>query len=201
LRALALWTSVTLQAPALPGAPAAAQQEAEKLADEVLAAPKGAVPFDVRAQALAVKGLPTRALIAYAEGLRPYLPPAYANGLLALVENHPALKRPESLSVPDPLEAERHYTAGLNFYTARDYPDAEKEFLAAVENDGQDARYFYFLGLARLAQGRRDAYEDFDQGAKLEQRNRPSRAAVSTALERVQGPPRRALNEARSRPR
>ena len=56
-----------------------------------------------------------------------------------------------------------------------------------MEHDGQDARYYYFLGLAQLMQGDRDAYEDFDQGARLEQQNRPPRAAVSAALERVQG--------------
>ena len=53
---------------------------------------------------------------------------------------------------------------------------------------------------AALAQGKRDAYEDFDQAAGLERRGRPDRAAVSTALERVQGPMRRVLNNIRNRP-
>jgi tetratricopeptide (TPR) repeat protein len=200
---LAALVSLMLQAPALPpaGANAGAQQEAEKLADEVLAAPEGTVPFDVRAQALAVKGLYTRALETYVEGLRPHVPRNLADGLLRIIRSHPALGRPESLATPNPLEAERHYAAGLNFFFARDYADAEKDFLLAVENDNQDARYFYFLGLSRLMQGkRREAYEAFEAGARLERQNRPGPAAVSGALERIQGPARRVVNEARNRP-
>ena len=63
----------------------------------------------------------------------------------------------------------------------------------------QDARYHYFLGLSRLAQDKREAYEDFDQAARLERLGRPGRPAVSAALERVQGPMRRVLNEIRNR--
>ena len=69
-----------------------------------------------------------------------------------------------------------------------------------MTNDGNDARYFYFLGLSRLAQGSREAMEDFDEAAQLERAGKPDRAAVSTALERVQGPMRRALNNIRTRP-
>ena len=72
-------------------------------------------------------------------------------------------------------------------------------FLDAIKNDALDARYHYFLGLARLAQNKQEAYEDFEQGAKLEAQDRPSRVAVSVALERVQGPARQALNETRKR--
>jgi hypothetical protein len=190
-----------LQPPQLPPTVPSAAREAERLADEVLAAPEGSVPFDVRAQALAIKGLYTRALTTYVEGLRPLLPPRYADGLMRIVRSHPGLmSRPDSRLVPDPLAAEKHYAAGLNFYFARNYPSAEKEFLAAVENDSQDARFFYYLGLSRLLQNKRGAAEDFDQGARLEARGRPAPAAVSAALERVQGPARRRVNEARTRP-
>jgi hypothetical protein len=177
------------------------QEEAEKLADEILKAPPDKVPFDVRAQALAIKGRWTQGLLTYVEGLRPYLPPRYSGGLLDLVRNHPRLKRPDTLRVPNPLDAEKNYAAGLNFYFDRNYPAAEKAFEAAVENDSQDARYFYFLGLSRLAQNKREAYEDLDQGASLEAQNRPPSAVVSVALERIQGPLRRIVNEARTRPR
>jgi tetratricopeptide (TPR) repeat protein len=201
LGVLAVLVSLGLQpAPELPPLVPRAQREAEKLADEVLAAPAGAVPFDVRAQALAIKGLYTRALTAYVEGLRPYLPPRYSEGLLRMVRTHPGLSRPDSMLVPDPLLAVRHYAAGLNFYFARNYRSAEKEFLAAIENDSQDARFFYYLGLSRLLQNKRGAAEDVDQGARLEARGRPAPAAVSAALERVQGPARRHVNEARTRP-
>jgi hypothetical protein len=197
---LLLASALGLQAPGLiddqPG-----MEEAEKLADEVLKAPAGKVPFDVRSQALAVKGRWTLALQSYVEGLRPFMPREYSNGLVYLILNHPRLKRPDSLRIANPMEAEKHFAAGLNFYFERDYANAEKEFVAAVENDGNDARYFYFLGLSRLAQNkRRDARDDFDQGATLERLNRPAPAAVSESLERIQGPTRRIVNDIRYRP-
>jgi tetratricopeptide (TPR) repeat protein len=88
----------------------------------------------------------------------------------------------------------------VNYFFAHRYADAEKEFVAAAENDSSDARYYYYLGLSRLAQNKRDAYEDFDQAARLERLGRPGRAAVSASLERVQGSMRRVLNEIRTRP-
>ena len=189
-----------LQAPGVADEQAGSE-EAERLADEVLKAPADKVPFDVRAQALAVKGRWTLALQTYIEGVRPLVPREYSNGLLYLVRNHPRLKRPDSLRVPNPMEAEKHFAAGLNFYFERDYANAEKEFLLTVENDSSDARYYYFLGLSRLALNkRRDANDDFDQGAALERLNRPSPAAVSESLERIQGPARRIVNDIRDRP-
>jgi tetratricopeptide (TPR) repeat protein len=189
-----------LQAPDLPQG-AKGGTEADKLADEILAM-GDKVPFDVRAQALAVKNLYTRALRVYVGGLRDkgLLAPNHANAILALINNHPTFRRPESRSDPDPLQAEKNYAAGLSFYAAKKYARAEREFLAAVENDNGDARYYYFLGLSRLAQGNREGYEDFDQAAQLERLGRPDRAAVSKALERVQGPMRKALNAVRNRP-
>jgi tetratricopeptide (TPR) repeat protein len=201
IEALAVLSLLTLQAGDLPGDRRAASAEADKIADAILALGDKA-PFDARAQALAIKGLHTRALQVYTAGLRDsgVLPAEYANTLLDLINDHPILKRPESLVNADPTQAEKYYASGLGFYNDRKYASAEKEFLSAVENDKADARYYYFLGLSRLAQDNRDAYEDFEQAARLEQRGKPGRAAVSAALERVQGPPRAALNEVRTRP-
>jgi tetratricopeptide (TPR) repeat protein len=196
-------TMLGLQAPLLPGEEPGLE-EAEKLANDVLKADiekPGSVPFDLVAQALAITGRWTPALQRYIQGIRPMLPREYANGLLYLIRNHPRLKRPDSLLIPNPLEAEKHFAAGLNFYFDGDYVNAEKSFLLTVENDSQDARYFYFLGLSRLAQNRRrDAAADFDEGAQLERLNRPAPAAVSESLERIQGPTRRIVNEYRYRP-
>jgi TolA-binding protein len=198
-RLLALLFTVALQD--TMEEPTPAQQEAEKLADDVLKA-GDAIPFDVRAQALAVKGRWTAALNTFAEGLRGHLPAAYSQALLSIVRNHPRLRPPDGQPTPNPLEAEKHYSAGVNFYFDRDYQSAEQEFAAAVDNDSQDARYYYFLALSRLMQGKRqDAAEDLDRGALLERAGRPAPGAVSEALERVQGPARRIVNEARSRPR
>jgi tetratricopeptide (TPR) repeat protein len=175
--------------------------EAEKLADEILAQ-GDKVSFDVRAQALAVKGLHTRAVRTYVLGLRDkgLLAPEHANALMDLVNSHPSLARPDTRTEPDPVQGEKYYAAGLRFFAGRRWADAEREFLAAVENDGGDARYHYYLGLARLAQGNRAGYEDFDRAAALERAGRPDRAAVSVSLERVQGPMRAILNAVRTRP-
>jgi tetratricopeptide (TPR) repeat protein len=96
------------------------------------------------------------------------------------------------------LAADEHYTSGLRLYSDRNYSDAEKEFLAAVENDSQDARYYYYLGLTRLLLNKRDAaVADFEQAAKLEKQGRPDRETVSDALERVQGVSRQEVNRFR----
>lgn len=179
----------------LPGQPPEVEQ-AMRLADQVLAS-KNAT-FTARARALAIKGLWTQALQEFVDGLRPQLPRDQADALADLVRNHPALKRPDSLGVADPLRAEEHFATGLRHYWGRRYGPAEKEFLAAVENDGLDARYFYFLGLSRLPQNKRDeAFEDFEQGSRLEQQGRPARPAVNASLERVQGSPRQTINRFR----
>ena len=75
-------------------------REAEKLLEEVLG-DKSKASFEVRAQALAVKGLYSRALGEYTRGLREkgLLAPRYANTLLELIDSHPGLKRPESLTI------------------------------------------------------------------------------------------------------
>jgi len=109
------------------------------------------------------------------------------------------LKGPDVARIANPLMAEAHYGEGLRHYFAQRYDDAEKEFADAVKNESQDARYYYFLGLTHLALKKNEAYEDFAHGAMLENRGRPTRAAVSTALERIQGPVRTILNEARDK--
>lgn len=198
LDTLVLLMALTLQAGLPADRPASTP---EQLADEVLALGDKA-PFDARAQALAIKGLYTRALEVYTAGLRDkgLLAPEYANTLLELLAGHPVLRRPESKETPDPLRSEKHYAAGVNQFFAGQYARAEKELLSAIENDRNDARYHYYLGLARLAQGKREAYEDFDQGARLERQGRPDTAAVAASLERVQGQMRWVLNAARTRP-
>jgi hypothetical protein len=57
--------------------------------------------------------------------------------------------------VANPFEAERHVAASINLYFDGDFGYAEKELLLAAENDGQDARYYYVLGLVQLAQNKR----------------------------------------------
>ena len=98
--------TMMLQPPGVAGGvPGGDLREAERLADEVLNQ-GDKIPFDVRAQALAIKGFYTRALNVYVVGLRErgLVPPGYGNTLLDLINNHPALRRPETLMIPDPVE-------------------------------------------------------------------------------------------------
>ena len=141
----------------------------------------------------------TKGLANYVEGMKHLIRSDYADGLAWVVDNHPMFKLPDVLQPPDPLIAEQHYAQGLRLYQGRKYAAAEEEFALAVHYNGQDARYRYFLGLAELPQeGKRSlAKENFRLGAKEEAQNRPSPAAVGTALERVQGEARRELNQHR----
>jgi tetratricopeptide (TPR) repeat protein len=178
-----------------------ALEEANKLADEVLAR-KDIDKFPLlKAQALAVKGLWTRALNSYVDGLQLHLSRELMAGLRYIVENHPMQRRPDRMTVAQPMQGEKFYGIGLNRFFARDYAGAEQEFIRALENFDRDARYHYFLGLARLQQRKRGAAEDFEQAAKLELQGWPSRAAVDASLERIQGRPRDLINEARNRVR
>ncbi len=90
------------------------------------------------------------------------------------------------------------YDAGTTAYFAGRHADAEKAFADAAKADPADARYWYFLGLSKYAQGKTaDAAKDFKTGAEWESRAKPGRRAVAAALERVQGPARLALEAAR----
>jgi TolA-binding protein len=123
------------------------------------------------------------------QGLKNLILRAAANG-------ERPVKVPVVAGTPNPQDAEKHYAAGLSRYFRRRYSDAEAEFLQAIENDTQDARFFYFLGLSRFMQGK-SAADDFAQGAALERQDRPGLEAVSRALERIQGPERLIVNESR----
>jgi hypothetical protein len=95
-------------------------------------------------------------------------------------------------------QAVNSYDAGTAAYFAGRYADAEKLFAAAAKADLADARYWYFLGLSKYAQGKaKEADADFKTGAEWEGRAKPGRRVVATALERVQGPARLALEAAR----
>jgi TolA-binding protein len=111
---------------------------------------------------------------------------------LRKVEEKPQPPSPPPPVVHDPLLAYQAYKHGLALYQEGRHADAEKEFLTAVRADDEDARYHYFLGLARLSQGKRDlAEESFRRGAQLERDHRPSPVFVTLALEQA---PRESLS-------
>jgi tetratricopeptide (TPR) repeat protein len=151
--------------------------------------------------ALARKGEWTKGLMTYITGLEKVYPGDATRGLRELVEEHPAFRTPDSVKPPQPLLAERHFSLGMNHYWARRYPQAEAEFLEAVRYFGNDARYEYFLGLARVMQRKpakvKDGLENFRRGKLLEDRGHPDSADVNAALEKVQGQTRRLLTRYR----
>lgn len=83
-------------------------------------------------------------------------------------------------------QARRDYAMGLIAFNSGRLTDAEAEFGRAVTGNAGDARYWYYLGLARYQLGRSDeAVTAFRKGAELEARGKPNSRAVSEAFERM----------------
>ena len=77
------------------------------------------------------------------------------------------------------------YNTGIQLYFANRFYEADAEFAKSTQADPNDARYWYFLGLARYAQGKPDAVEAYKRGAECESRNQPNARDINAALERV----------------
>jgi tetratricopeptide (TPR) repeat protein len=133
------------------------------------------------------------------EGVRLTIPAGEAKHINFLLQYHPAFQKRDGVHPPDPVLAEEYYQAGLREYFDGNYAQAERNFSDAAYYNDQDGRYLFYLGLAQLPQpGKRDlALENFREGGRLEQQGKPSSAAVSVSLERVQGPARELLNQVR----
>jgi hypothetical protein len=149
------------------------------------------------------QGKRTEGLNEYLKGLELVHPGKATRDLLKLIEQHPAFQQPVSLGQANALLAERHYGKGLYLYWGRQYAEAETELQKAVQHYGQDARYRYFLGLARLALGTKKKREaatfDFEEGARLEAESQPGSQVVNSSLERVQGQLREYLDRFREK--
>jgi tetratricopeptide (TPR) repeat protein len=185
---------------AAPEDPEANVDEALRLAD-MLIAQKEYLGHIIKADALTKKGLYTEALSEYSTGVKrlKVLPPEYDGVLDRILQNHPALLRPSpTAGAVNPDLASQLFSDGAKLFFERRYDRAEELFAKAVSNNAQDARYLYYLGLARWQQGKRDvAVEDFKAAAALERQGHPLSRVVSESLERIQGDPRRTLNQYR----
>jgi uncharacterized protein (DUF3084 family) len=171
---------------------------AARLADECVAAGQ-AEGYLVKARVLYRRRKPAEAVEAALQGLKGLAPAEYGDDWLTVYRSVPAkVVAPEAPFSPDPDRAERIFSDGLKAYFARDYADAEDQLIEAMKNNNQDARYVYFLGLARLQQGRIDAaQEDFRRAAALERQGLPDMRTINAAFERVQGPERQMINRFR----
>lgn len=138
-----------------------------------------------RVEAVKAKGETAQALVLVKE-------------LKDLLAKSAAGQRVELPATADPLEAELQYTAGVQAFYSGNYVEAERALADAARQGIQDARYLYFLGLARYQQGNTAAADvDFREAARLERQSKPGRAGVNRALERIQGPGRQALERYR----
>lgn len=172
-------------------------EKAIQLADEVLKRPDiDRFPL-LKARAYLIKGMWTDGLKSYVTGLEPYLDREMQQELADIVNRHPRLQISTVQRLPNPLQAQRHYANGLSFFYERKYVLAEKEFNRAIQRFDEDARFYYYLGLAQLIQGKQVGRVAIVEGAKLEANDRPSAETVNTALEQVQGPLRSIINKAR----
>jgi tetratricopeptide (TPR) repeat protein len=109
-----------------------------------------------------------------------------------------AAPRIDTPAAPDPKLAEKLFSYGLKAYYGKSFGDAEDELMNAVRNNNQDARYYYFLGLARLQQGKIEAaQDDFRQAAALERQGLPDSQTLNGYFERIQGPERQLINRYR----
>jgi cytochrome c-type biogenesis protein CcmH/NrfG len=97
--------------------------------------------------------------------------------------------------------AEEHYETGHQAYWQGHYNIAAREFEEAIRQAGQpsqDARYLYYLGLARFQEGNeKDAREAFQQASAIERDHSVQRPAINGALERVQGQARAIIDSYR----
>lgn len=103
---------------------------------------------------------------------------------------------PTAVAASDP-RAELAFARGLSRYRAGDLSSAETEFAAATKFNSLDARYWYYLGLAKAGLGR-DAANELRQGVERERRNLPNAGTVDASLERLSPEARQLINLARS---
>jgi chromosome segregation ATPase len=101
-----------------------------------------------------------------------------------------------SSSKPDPSKlADRFFSDGLRSFHAGEYTGAQSSFRKALQFRPDDARYHYLLGLSLwMADDRKAAEAEFEKGRDLEMDARPPSRAISSVLERIQGPARQAVN-------
>jgi len=154
-------------------------------------------------QARAKQGKRTEGLQLYVKGMDLVHPGIASKDLDKMVQEHPAFQTPDSLARPNAFLAERQFGQGLHYYWNKQYAKAEEHFNAAVGFFKQDARYYYFLGLARYHQPgqlKRDAaLFAFEQGARMEADDHPSASEVNMSLERLQGNLRRFVDQFRQK--
>jgi hypothetical protein len=101
-----------------------------------------------------------------------------------------------SAEVQNRDRAARLFADGAAAYLSRRYAAAERALEEATRLNPDDARYWYFLGMAQFDQGK-PAETAFKRGAELEVRGQPYARIVSNSLEHVYGPAKQAVQTRR----
>jgi hypothetical protein len=115
-----------------------------------------------------------------------------------VVKIDPTPVAPPPAPPSDAEVAEERYNSGVSKFHSRSYAEAEADLKKAIALNRDDARYHYYLGLAKYNQGRSsEAADDFRSGAALERQSKPGTKSVSSSLERIQGSARQLLNSYR----
>ncbi len=94
-------------------------------------------------------------------------------------------------------KAGRNYADGVDAYRRRAFTDAEALFAAATVSQPADARYWYYLGLARTQTGTTGADDAFKKGADMERRNKPSGKDIDAAFAQLSLPEKDRVNKFR----
>ncbi|QGJ72036.1 Hypothetical protein PBC10988_37510 [Planctomycetales bacterium 10988] len=98
----------------------------------------------------------------------------------------------------DPNSAMVHYGRGCHAFWSGDFSAAFECFETAVKYYPEDARIWYFKGLAEAGLGENDsATQSFGRALQLEVAGKPARKSIDQAISRVQGRLRVQLEEAR----
>jgi tetratricopeptide (TPR) repeat protein len=108
--------------------------------------------------------------------------------------------KPVEISIEGRTEkdAPELYSRGYSLYWEKQLDEALANLNASVKLSDQDARAWYFKGLAERALGETaKAKESIRMAIKVQRQNRQQYAAVMTSLERVQGADRAWLDAIR----
>ncbi|CAN5271889.1 hypothetical protein BH11PLA2_BH11PLA2_12640 [soil metagenome] len=156
------------------------QQYADKLADAELKAKRAAEEVAIAKKAQEDK------LAAQAEEHRVQLALTRAGVNLALTDAERNARD----------QAAKAYGQGLEAFRGNRFADANSFFTSATSKNPNDARYWYYLGLAKTLQGAA-ATDDYKKGAQLEARGLPAQSVINNDLLYVQGGLRQTLDRVR----
>jgi len=88
-------------------------------------------------------------------------------------------------------EAAQLYRRGQDSYWEGKYQQALMQLQAAIQLNPEDARFWYYKGLAEMKLNRRqEALKSFEKALDLHSRGKPGSDAIKESLQRVQGPMR-----------